>query len=126
MNDNDTTSYGSNYPLLVLSGQQQQSFSYLNDDTYTALILEEAEKLYNQFITNLTNSILAAAADVRESSLPLPPNNNTQKLIQRNGNAYYETKGSRYLNQEEIYTNDQATKLMMIRDIVNNTIDRRV
>ena len=39
----------------MLSGQQQQSFSYLNDDTYTALILEEAEKLYNQFITNLTN-----------------------------------------------------------------------
>jgi hypothetical protein len=27
--------------------QQQQSFSYLNDDIYSALISEEAEKIYN-------------------------------------------------------------------------------
>ena len=31
--------------------QQQQSFN----DTYTALILEEAEKLYNELTTKLTN-----------------------------------------------------------------------
>ena len=48
-NDTDTTSYGSNYRLLMLPGQkqQQQSFSYLNDDIYSALISEEAEKIYN-------------------------------------------------------------------------------
>jgi hypothetical protein len=48
-NDTDTTSYGSNYRLLMLPGQkqQQQSFSYLNDDICTALISEEAEKIYN-------------------------------------------------------------------------------
>ena len=33
--------------------QQQQSFT----DTYIALILEEAEKLYNELITELTNRI---------------------------------------------------------------------
>jgi hypothetical protein len=34
--------------------QHQQSFN----DTYTALILEEAEKLYNELITKLTNSVI--------------------------------------------------------------------
>ena len=38
--------------------QQQQSFN----DSYTALILEEAEKLYNKLITKLTNAVLEAAA----------------------------------------------------------------
>jgi|GEM_PF-3124283 len=44
--NNITVSYGSNYPSLMLSGrqQQQQSFSY----SYTALLIEEAEKLYNK------------------------------------------------------------------------------
>jgi hypothetical protein len=39
------------------------------------LILEESEKLYNQFITKLTNGVIAAVvvADIGESSLPLPP-----------------------------------------------------
>ena len=32
---------------------QEQSFN----DTYTALILEESEKLYNQIITELTNRV---------------------------------------------------------------------
>jgi hypothetical protein len=39
---------------------QQQSFN----DSYTALILEEAEKLYNQIITELTKKTMAAAASV--------------------------------------------------------------
>jgi hypothetical protein len=54
-NSNNTTiSYGSDYPSLMLSGQQQQqSFN----DNYTALILEEAEKLYNKLRTELTNKI---------------------------------------------------------------------
>jgi len=50
-----SAAYGSNY-LSLMSGrdQHQQSFN----DTYTALILEEAEKLYNELITKLTNSVI--------------------------------------------------------------------
>jgi DNA-binding transcriptional MerR regulator len=55
-NSNNTTiSYGSNYPSLMLSGQQRQQQSF--NDSYTALILEEAEKLYNKLTTELTNKI---------------------------------------------------------------------
>jgi hypothetical protein len=59
-NDNDTTSYGSNY-LSLMSGQQQYQQQSFND-TYTTLILEEAEKLYNDLTTKLTNDIIAAVA----------------------------------------------------------------
>jgi hypothetical protein len=46
--------YGSNYPSLMSGLQQhQQSFN----DSYTALILKEAEKLYNKLTTQLTNKI---------------------------------------------------------------------
>jgi hypothetical protein len=63
------TTYGSNYPSLMLSGgQQQQSFN----DTYTALILEEAEKLYNGLTTIQRNEIIAAAVTIRPSSVPTP------------------------------------------------------
>jgi hypothetical protein len=82
--NNTTISYGPNYPSLMLSGrQQQQSFN----DTYTALILEESEKLYNELTTELTNRTMAAAAEaIMTSSLPLPPldNNNRQKLTHNN------------------------------------------
>jgi hypothetical protein len=55
--------------------QQQQSFN----DSYTALILEEAEKLYNKLTAELTNKVIAAAAaPIRESSLPLPTHNNNR------------------------------------------------
>src|SRR5215204_1829804 len=63
-NSNNTTiRYGSDYLSLMLSGQQQQqSFN----DSYTALILEEAEKLYNILIRELTNKVVgAAAADIK-------------------------------------------------------------
>jgi DNA-binding CsgD family transcriptional regulator len=51
--------YGSNYHSLMSPGRQhQQSFN----DTYTALILEEAEKLYNKLTIELTNRVIAAAA----------------------------------------------------------------
>jgi hypothetical protein len=53
--------------------QQQQSFN----DSYTALILEEAENLYNKLTTELTNSVITAAADataIRASSLPTANN----------------------------------------------------
>jgi hypothetical protein len=43
--NNAPISYGSNYPSLMLSGRQQQQQSF--NDNYTALILEEAEKIYN-------------------------------------------------------------------------------
>ena len=76
-NSNNTTiSYGSNYPSLMLSGQQQQQQSF--NDSYTALILEEAEKLYNELTTELTNRSIAATATIRESSLPLPTHNNNR------------------------------------------------
>jgi hypothetical protein len=56
-NSNNTTiSFGYNYPSLLLSGQQQQQRQSFNDN-YTALILEEAEKLYNKLRTELTNKI---------------------------------------------------------------------
>jgi hypothetical protein len=74
-NDNDTTSYGSNY-LSLMSGQQQYQQQSFSDDLYSALILEEAEKLYNKLTTKLTNNVIAAAAAaIRESSLrPLSAN----------------------------------------------------
>jgi hypothetical protein len=53
ISNNTTISYGSDYPSLMLSGQQQ-SFN----DSYTALILEEAEKLYNKLRTKLTKSVI--------------------------------------------------------------------
>jgi hypothetical protein len=70
-NNNDTTSYGSNYLLLTLPGEQQSS-SYISDDIYTVVILEESEKLYNKLVIKLTNEAMAAAAAIKESSLPLP------------------------------------------------------
>jgi hypothetical protein len=87
-NNNTTAMYGANYPSLMFSGkQQQQSFN----DSYTALILEETEKLYNQLTTEVTNRIMAAAADataIRASSLPSA--NNRQKLTHKNDT--YETE----------------------------------
>ena len=73
-----SAAYGSNY-LSLMSGrdQHQQSFN----DTYTALILEEAEKLYNKLTTKLTNEIMAAAAAIRASSLPSPANNTTGNYL---------------------------------------------
>src|SRR5215204_2191710 len=58
-----TFSYGSNYPPLMLSGRQQQQQQSFND-TYSSLILQEAEKLYNQIITELMNRVIAAAASI--------------------------------------------------------------
>ena len=71
-----TSTYGSNY-VSLMSGRQQQQLSF--NDSYTDLILEEAEKLYNELITELTDRITAAtAATIRESSLPLPTYNNNR------------------------------------------------
>ena len=52
-----SASYESNYLSLMSGGrQQQQSFN----DRYTALIIEEAEKLYNKLTTELTNRVTGA------------------------------------------------------------------
>ena len=60
-NSNNTiVSYGPNYPSLMLSGRQQHQQVF--NDRYAALILEEAEKLYNELTTKLTNSVIAAKA----------------------------------------------------------------
>jgi|SRR5829696_8518303 len=53
-----STTYGSNYLSLMSSGRQQQQQSF--NDSYTALILEESEKLYNKLTTELTNRAIAA------------------------------------------------------------------
>jgi hypothetical protein len=57
------TTYGSNYLSLMSSGRKQQQQSFNN--IYTALILEETEKLYNKLMTELTNRVIAATASVR-------------------------------------------------------------
>jgi hypothetical protein len=70
------TTYGSNH-LSLMSGEQQQQRSF--NKRYTALILEEAEKLYNTLKTELPNRVMAAAAAaIRASSLPLPTYNNNR------------------------------------------------
>ncbi len=77
-NSNNTTiSYGPNYPSLMLQTQQQQQQQQQSfNDSYTALILEEAEKLYSKLTTELTNMVMAAAANAiairvsSSSSLP--------------------------------------------------------
>ena len=72
-----STTYGSNY-LLLTSGRQHQQQSF--NDSYTALILEEAEKLYNELITELTDRITAVtAATIRESSLSLSTTHNNNR-----------------------------------------------
>jgi hypothetical protein len=52
-----------------LSGGHQQRQQLFND-RYTALILEEAEKLYNELTTEFTNMVMvmaAAAAAISDS-----------------------------------------------------------
>jgi hypothetical protein len=48
------------------------------------LILEEAEKLYNELTTKLTNKIISSAASMKTSSLSFPTDNNRQKLTHEN------------------------------------------
>jgi hypothetical protein len=77
-----STAYGSNY-LSLMSGRDQHHQRSFND-TYIALILKESEKLYNELIIELTDTVMAAAADataIRASSLSTA--NNRQKLIHK-------------------------------------------
>ena len=78
--NNNNIIYGSNYHSLMLSERQQQQQQSFND-SYTALISEEAEKLYNKLMTELTNRVISA---VRATSLPSLTNNNEQTLTHKN------------------------------------------
>jgi hypothetical protein len=59
-NNTATISYGSNYPSFISGEQQQQHQQQSFNGRYAALILEEAEKLYNKLITEFTNRAIAA------------------------------------------------------------------
>jgi hypothetical protein len=88
--NNTTISYGSNYPSSMLSGRQEQQQRSFNN-TYTSLILEESEKLYNKLTTELTNWIMAAAADataIRASS-SLPSINNSVDIRLDQGSPHH-------------------------------------
>src|SRR5215208_7460678 len=60
ISNSTATTYGSNYLSLMLLGRQQQHQQQSFNDIYTALILEEAEKLYNKLTRELTNGVIAA------------------------------------------------------------------
>jgi transposase len=86
--------YGYNYvSFMPTQQQQQQSFN----DSYTALILDEAEKLCNNLITELTNRVIATAAAMRASLLASPADNNDRKLTYKIDNTY-QTEESKYNN----------------------------
>jgi hypothetical protein len=95
--NNNTIGYGSDYHSLMLSGRQQHQQQQSFNDSYTALILEESEKLYNKLTTELTNKVMAVAAYIRASSLPVPGNNNKQKSHKIDNT--YQIEESRY-NQD--------------------------
>ena len=63
-NNNTAISYASDYPSLMLSGRQQQQQSF--NGRYAALILEEAEKIYNKLPRQLTNRVIATSGTIRE------------------------------------------------------------
>jgi hypothetical protein len=88
-NSNNTPiSYGSNYPSLTLSGRQHQQQSF--NDSYTALISEESEKLYNELITEFTNrAISAAAAEAIRASSSLPSINNSVDIRLDQGSPHH-------------------------------------
>ena len=76
-NSNNTAiSYGSNYSSLMSSGRQHQQQSF--NGIYTALILEESEKLYNKLIIQFTSGVITASPTIRESLLSLPSSNNNK------------------------------------------------
>jgi hypothetical protein len=64
-----------------MTGRQQQHQQQSFNDNYTALILEESEKLYNKLMIELTNRVISA---VRATSLPSLTNNNEQILTHKN------------------------------------------
>ena len=94
-----STTYGSNYLSLMLSEWQQHQQQSFND-SYTALILEEPEKLYNKLKPELTNMIIAEAAATWESSLPSLGNTTTNHKLAYKIDNTYQTQESRYNNNQ--------------------------
>jgi hypothetical protein len=87
------------------SGRQQQQQAF--NDSYTVLILEEAEKLYNELTTKLADSTIAAAVAIRVPSLPLSGNNKNKQKLPHN-NTYDERGELRYNNSQlGIYNNNK-------------------
>jgi predicted nucleic acid-binding protein/transposase len=93
------TAYGSNYLSLMSEQQQHQQQSF--NDSYTTLIVEEAEKLYNMLMTEFTNRVIATAAAMRASLLASPADNNDQKLTYKIDNTY-QTEESKYNNPSSL------------------------
>jgi Na+/proline symporter len=90
-----------------MSGGQQQHQEQSFNGRYAALILEEAEKLYNQLITEFTNMAIVAAAAMTASSLSSPSISNKQKIIHKSIIHTMNHKNSYNHNQPETYNNDQ-------------------
>ncbi len=61
--NNNAISYSSNYLSLMSEQKQHQQQSF--NDSYIALILEEAEKIYNRLITEFINRVITASATIR-------------------------------------------------------------
>jgi hypothetical protein len=68
----------------------------ISNNNDIAVILEEAEILYNELIMKLTNSVISASAAVSirtsSSALSLAADNNNQKLSHKNDTYGYETQ----------------------------------
>jgi hypothetical protein len=65
-NNTATISYGSNYPSFMSGGQQQQQHQEQSfNGRYAALILEEAEKIYNKVTKEFTSRVITASATIR-------------------------------------------------------------
>jgi hypothetical protein len=71
------------------------------------LISEEAEKLYNELTTELTNRVIAAAGAMRASPLPSIGNNTNNQKLAYNIDNTYQTEESRYNNQNRNYSSVQ-------------------
>jgi hypothetical protein len=117
-----SNTYGSNY-LSLKSGRQHQQQQLFND-SYTTLILEEAEKLYNKLTTELTNRVMVASAAIRISSLPQLDNNNRLKLTHKNDNTclmeeprYNNNHPETFNNEYEQPNEQQNTKFESIPEI---------
>jgi hypothetical protein len=102
----------------MLSGRQHQQQEQSFSDSYTALILEEVEKLYNELTTKLTNGVIAAVADIRASSSPLslPPAQNPTTL------SYLTTITNSKIKVKNLFI--IILKLILLNDNITITADQ--
>jgi hypothetical protein len=76
-------------------------------DSYTTLILEEAENLYNKLTTELIGRIIAATAAAIRATLSPQLDNNRLKLTHKNDNTCLMEEPRYNNNQQEISNKDQ-------------------